>query len=200
MKKYEHHEIDGIGKSFERSKILDVNGYKYIMTSLIDQVPAANPKLMEEAAKKLIDILNFEGATKILTEEAQGIPIATLVSVMTNLPLAVVKKPSKKYLDAHSFSFECGYKKGKRYIAGIEKGDKVVIVDDSISTGGTLSAMITALKKIDVEVLDIGVILEKPQNLGSERIEKEHKIKVKSLVKAVIEDGKVKVQRPFHFF
>jgi len=48
-----------------------------------------------------------------------------------------------------------GYSKGVLYINGLKKGDRIIIVDDVISTGGTLLALVRALKIMGVEVTDV---------------------------------------------
>ena len=47
------------------------------------------------------------------------------------------------------------------FINGVKKGDKVVLMDDVMSTGGTIMAIVLALKKIGAEVVDVVVIVEK---------------------------------------
>ena len=44
---------------------------------------------------------------------------------------------------------------------GIVRGDRVAIVDDVISTGGTLRALVQALGHVGAEIADIGVVIQR---------------------------------------
>ena len=82
-----------------------------------------------------------------------------------------------------------GYSKCNLFINGVKAGDTVVIVDDVVSTGGTLWALVEALKKMYVKISDIIVVVEKTDK----KTEIERKIghPIKTLVKVDVVDGKV---------
>ncbi len=77
------------------------------------------------------------------------------------------------------------------YINGIKSGDRVVIVDDVISTGGTMKALVTAFRRMGVEIVDIIVVIEKGDR--KEELEAELEVKIKTLVKVEVRDGKLVV-------
>ncbi|HDH81604.1 MAG TPA: adenine phosphoribosyltransferase, partial [Thermoplasmatales archaeon] len=54
-----------------------------------------------------------------------------------------------------------GYSSSNLFINGIEKGDEVVIVDDVVSTGGTLIAVVSALKEMGVKIKGIFIAVNK---------------------------------------
>lgn len=85
-----------------------------------------------------------------------------------------------------------GYSKSKMFINNINKNDRIVFVDDVISTGGTLKAVIKALQSIGVVIVDIIIVFEK---VGiKEKLEKELGIKIKTLLKVEVVDGKVEIR------
>ncbi len=93
----------------------------------------------------------------ILTVEAMGIPVANALSLKTGIPLTIVRK-RPYFLEGGEveLSQSTGYSKGVLYINGLKKGgDRIIIVDDVISTGGTLLALVKALQTIGVEVMDV---------------------------------------------
>jgi adenine phosphoribosyltransferase len=84
-----------------------------------------------------------------------------------------------------------GYSEKQMYINGLKSGDRVVIVDDVISTGGTLRALILAFQNMGVRIVDIIVVVEKGK--GKEALEAELNVKVKTLVRVEVRDGKLVV-------
>ena len=57
----------------------------------------------------------------------------------------------------------------------ITKGEKVVIIDDLIATGGTIEAAVKLVKKLGGDILECGFIVELPELKGREKI-KDQKI------------------------
>ena len=57
----------------------------------------------------------------------------------------------------------------------ITKGEKVVIIDDLIATGGTIEAAVKLVKKLDGDILECAFIVELPELKGREKI-KDQKI------------------------
>jgi len=78
------------------------------------------------------------------------------------------------------------------YINGLSRGDRVVFVDDIISTGGTLRGILKTLKNMGVEVMDVLIVIDK----GKERknIEEEFGIKIKCLIGVDMVDGKAVIR------
>ena len=93
--------------------------------------------------------------------------------------------------------FSCEYvKEGTLYLSGIEKNDRVVIIDDIISTGGTLIGIIKTLKKIEAEIVDIIVLAEKIDYNGVDRVKKMTGLDVRSLIKISVSGARSKVVSP----
>jgi adenine phosphoribosyltransferase len=75
------------------------------------------------------------------------------------------------------------------FINDIERGDRVVVIDDVMSTGGTIKAVVRGLQEIGAEIVDVIVVVEKGDK--KEEIEKELGIRIKTLVKVKVRDGKL---------
>ncbi len=84
-----------------------------------------------------------------------------------------------------------GYSNGGMYINGIKKGDHIVLLDDVISTGGTLRSLIDAFDKMGANIVDIIVAIEKGH--GKEELERNTGRKIRTLVKVEVRDGKLLV-------
>jgi adenine phosphoribosyltransferase len=54
----------------------------------------------------------------------------------------------------------------------IQKGDKVIIMDDLLATGGTLDATVKLIEKAGGEVVGMGFIIELEELKGRERVDK----------------------------
>ena len=71
------------------------------------------------------------------------------------------------------------------------KGDKVLIVDDVLSTGGTLRAVTQALRSIGADIVDTVIVFNKHR--GKKKLEDELGIEIKTLLDVDVVDGKVVV-------
>lgn len=155
--------------------------YYTTINELSDQVPAMRPDTLLAAATSLIS-LGPVHANKILCEEDKAASLAAIVSVLTFLPLAI----SRWY----PYEFPCGvevplkmeYFDGKLYTNGINDGDKVLIVDDTLSTGGTLIALAESVRRAKAEVSEIRVVVEKIGNGGRRRVKEALGIDVQAVL------------------
>ncbi len=175
-------------KSLLEAPVIRRGEYEYFIHPLTDAIPALRPELLLEVCDRIVEVAN-SGAEKIFTMEAMGIHIAAVLSQKTGLPMNIVRKreyglPGEIILDQST-----GYSKGKMYINAVESGEKILIVDAVISTGGTLIAVINALKKKGVEVTDVACVIERGDGVG--KVFKETGVRVKTLVKIDVVDGKV---------
>jgi adenine phosphoribosyltransferase len=71
----------------------------------------------------------------------------------------------------------------------LNEGDNILLVDDVVSTGGTLTAVINELKGIGVNLVDTVVVVEKGEGEGV--VEGATGEEIKTLVKLDVVDGKV---------
>lgn len=159
-------------EQLKKGRIIKKKNYRYIVNPITEQEPALEPAILTDCADKLLEKLNYKNATKILTPEAMGIPIATVISLKTSIPLIIATKRRKRVLNEITIEYTCGYEKGILHINNIERGDKILIIDDLISTGGTIIAMIESVRKKGAEVTDIGAIFNKVDYQGVRELEK----------------------------
>ncbi len=141
--------------SLETCPIVRRGDYNYFIHPITDGVPSLDPAVLREVATAMIKVLDLDGVDRIVAAEAMGIPIGSIISSMTDLPLNIVRK--REYLLPGEIPLHqvTGYSKGQLFLNGVRKGDRVVIVDDVISTGGTTRALLAALDLVGAEVADI---------------------------------------------
>jgi adenine phosphoribosyltransferase len=160
--------------------------YEYFVHPITDGVPPLDPAVMREVVVGVVRCADVESIDKVVAPEAMGVHIGTAVSLATDVPLVVVRKRSYGFDGEVSLSQETGYSEGDMFLNAIGEGDRVLLVDDVLSTGGTLSAVHEALESAGAEVVDTVVVIEKgePPELGFD---------VESLVRADVRDGEVVV-------
>jgi adenine phosphoribosyltransferase len=189
--------INCFKNSLKKSEIIDVKGYKYFISPLTDGTCSIDFDILQSAADEVIyrirdDILN-KNCTKFVTPEAMGIPITTLVSHITKIPYVIVRK--RKYGLKGELSVEqvTGYSKNTLYLNGVNQEDNVIIIDDILSTGGTLSALIKTIKLTGAKIISIIVLVYKGKDDVDKRIEQEFEVPVKYLYRVKIKDNKVEL-------
>ncbi|MHA1969944.1 MAG: adenine phosphoribosyltransferase, partial [Candidatus Hodarchaeales archaeon] len=135
--------------SLDNKPLFIVNNYKFILNPLTEQVPATTSELLEAAAKALVEKMEGKKYDKIITEEDKGGILVAAVSLLSGLPFGMARWYPNQLASQISSIFSCEYiDKGTLYICGIESGDRVCIIDDIISTGGTIIGMIKAMQEI----------------------------------------------------
>jgi adenine phosphoribosyltransferase len=185
-------------KMFEKLKISLIEApvikkgkYNYFVHPITDGIPLVEPKILEEAAAGISKYGNMD-VDKIVCVEAMGIHIATALSIKTKIPFVVVRKRVYGLEGEVAVHQTTGYSHGELYINGLKKGDKIILVDDVVSTGGTMIAVIKALERMGVKIVDVMAVIEKGD--GKYIVERETGFTVKSLVKVNVVEGKVKIE------
>jgi adenine phosphoribosyltransferase len=85
-----------------------------------------------------------------------------------------------------------GYSSSTLYINDIAPGERIVIVDDVISTGGTLEPLLEKLEEMGVILRDIVIAIEKGE--GRSRLNRERpEWPIRSLARIEIVDGRVRM-------
>ena len=182
--------IELLKKSLKEAPVVKKGDYFYVVHPITDGVPEISPSLLKEVTneiKKYIE--NLGKIDKIVTMEAMGIPLASVLSINMNIPFTIIRKREYGLQGEISVEQETGYSKSKLFINGLKKDENVVIVDDVLSTGGTLKAVLNVLKRIGVNIK--GVIIAVDKGKCAEKISKEYNIEIKTLVNIDIVDGVV---------
>ena len=181
-------DMDRLKKSLLDAPIVEKEGYHYFVHPVSDGVPMLRPELLREIVIRIIRKANIENVDKIVAPEAMGIHISTAVSLMTDIPLVVVRKRSYGLDGEVSLSQVTGYSEGEMYINDVFEGDRVLILDDVLSTGGTLRGITSALDDIGADIADIVCVIKKAD--GENKIA-DAGYDPKTLINVVVEDGEV---------
>lgn len=121
-----------------------------------------HPKLFNAVCAVMAKRYRKMGVTKLCAFEARGFLFAT-VSIKLGVPFVLLRKDGKMPNTISSAPYTKEYQ-GLDSICVqkglIEEGDKVVLIDDLVATGGTLCAGIELMKACKAEVLECGCMIE----------------------------------------
>lgn len=172
-----------VRQAFEGCALIPVNGRQFVINSLTEQIPATSPDLLRDAACWVAQVADFDRATKIAGEEDKGAILVAATAILVDLPFGLARWQPSGLPGQVKVPFECEYTSGDLYLNGVEAGDRVVIVDDVISTGGTMVSLIEAIRQCDCEIVDVVCVAEKAAYRGVERVRDETGISIKTLLK-----------------
>jgi len=113
------------------------------------------------------------GAQAIAGMEARGFIFGAAVAVQLGIPFLLVRKPGKLPVETIGVEYELEYGTDRLEIdpTSVVDGQRVVIVDDLIATGGTAEAAIKLLRKADGVVEDALFVIDLPDLGGATRLQ-----------------------------
>lgn len=100
--------------------------------------------------------------TKVAGIEARGFTLATPIADRLGAGFIPVRKPGKLPYDTvrEDYTLEYGTDALEIHVDAAEPGERVLIVDDVIATGGTASASVRLLRGVGADVVGIAVFIE----------------------------------------
>ena len=177
--------------SLEESIIIKKGEYNYFVHPLTDGILRIEPWLLRDISEAVDEISNGD-YERIVTVEAMGLPLATALSLRANKPYTIIRKRKYGLEGEVEVAQKTGYSESKLYINGLKEGDKILVLDVVISTGGTLRAVLSALKDLKCKITDVIMVIEKDRKV-TENLSKEFGIEIKTLVSIKTENGRVRI-------
>ncbi|MBQ8179684.1 MAG: adenine phosphoribosyltransferase [Candidatus Methanomethylophilaceae archaeon] len=177
---------------FESSPVVRIGEYAYFVNPISDGVPHMDPDLLEEVVEGLIGI-SEEEFDMILAPEAMGIPLATGVSLRSGIPFSVIRKRQYGLPGEINVDQRTGYSKSSMFINGLSPGDRVMIVDDVVSTGGTLRSIVDTLVSNGITVSCVSVVFDKSDDIDA--IGRSLGVPLRALIRVAVLDGRPVVIR-----
>lgn len=140
--------------------------YKDITTLL------KNPVALKEAIDQLIYLAKDLEVDIVAGPEARGFIFGTAIAYSLNAGFIPVRKPGKLPAETISQDYSLEYGKNRLEIHrdSIAPGQKVLIVDDLLATGGTLSSTAKLIEKLGGQVVGIFTLIELTELKGIEKI------------------------------
>jgi adenine phosphoribosyltransferase len=103
-----------------------------------------------------------EGIDVVVGIEARGFILAAPVAYAAGAGFVPVRKPGKLPGPVHEVSYALEYGEGVLAVHrdGVERGARVLVVDDVLATGGTAAATVDLVRRTGGEVVGVSVLLE----------------------------------------
>ena len=184
--------LEKVKKSLKKSPIVKKGDYDYFVNPISDGVPAMEPDMLDELTESIMKHVDLN-VDKIVGVEAMGIHLATALSLKTNIPFVIIRKRQYNLEGEYEIFQKTGYGSSKLYINDIRANEKIILIDDVVSTGGTLISILNALKELKIDIKTAVAVIEKGE--GKELVEKETNIPILTIIKLNIVDGKVVIEK-----
>lgn len=133
-----------------------------------------DPAMLKLAVHQLIHPFLGQEITAIAGMEARGFIFGSLAAWEMGVGFVPLRKPGKLPYDAESISYDLEYGSASLevHIDALEKGDKVLLVDDLLATGGTAAASCELVEKLGAEVAACAFVVELDFLKGREKLSK----------------------------
>ncbi|MGL4402925.1 MAG: adenine phosphoribosyltransferase [Fusobacteriaceae bacterium] len=126
------------------------------------------------ATDEIVKFCKEVGAELVVGPEARGFIFGCPVSYALGIGFAPVRKPGKLPREVITFDYDLEY--GSNTLCmhkdSVKPGQKVVIVDDLLATGGTVEATVHMIEKMGGEVVGLAFLIELEELKGIEKLAK----------------------------
>ena len=183
-------EINILKQSLINAPIIWKGDYPYFIHPITDGVPRLEPDVLKAIIELSVPLIDWQSVDMILGIEAMGLPLMAPLSMRTGIPMVIARKRQYGLKGEIEINQETGYSKGSIFLNDIKQGENLVIIDDVLSTGGTIRSVIEGVKKTGAVIQNIVVVVEKGPGMAT--LQKDYpKIRFDSLVKLEMDGEKV---------
>ena len=131
-----------------------------------------NPDAFKHACDVFYDRYKDMKVDKIVGIDARGFIFGSVLAYKLGIGFIPVRKKDKLPYEtiSASYSLEYGEDTVEMHIDAINKGERVVIVDDLIATGGTMYAATQLVEQLEGEIVECAIIIDLPDIKGKEKL------------------------------
>lgn len=132
-----------------------------------------NPAAVRLAIHHLIHPFVDQNITAVAGMEARGFIFGSLAAWELGTGFVPLRKPGKLPYDVQSVSYDLEYGSDalEAHSDALGNGDRVLLVDDLLATGGTATASCRLVEQMGAEVLALAVVVELTELQGRKRLE-----------------------------
>ncbi|MHC0441745.1 adenine phosphoribosyltransferase [Flavobacterium sp. 3-210] len=153
--------------------IRDIQGFPKEGILFKDITPLLNdPIARQECLSVLVNSLKDQKIDKVVGAESRGFFFGILLAQELNAGFIPVRKPKKLPYEtiAASYELEYGTDSLEMHTDAIKKGDRVLIHDDVLATGGTAKAVCELVERLGGEIVQCNFLMELSFLNGREKI------------------------------
>jgi adenine phosphoribosyltransferase len=146
-----------------KDHIRDVPDFPHAGVVFKDLTPLlAHPQAFASAVKAIALPFEVAGITKVVGIEARGFILAAPVAVTLGAGFVPVRKKGKLpwRTEVAAYDLEYGSDALEIHADAVTPGDRVLVVDDVIATGGTATATVELVRRLGGEVVGLGFLVE----------------------------------------
>ena len=183
-------EIEILKQSLIKAPIIWKGDYPYFIHPITDGVPRLEPDVLKAIIELSVPLIDWQSVDMILGIEAMGLPLMAPLSMRTGIPMVIARKRQYDLTGEIEINQETGYSKGSIFLNDIKYGENLVIIDDVLSTGGTIRSVIEGVNKTGALIQNIVVVVEKGPGMAT--LQKDYpEIRFDSLVKLEMDGEKI---------
>ena len=133
----------------------------------------ADGKAYQYATQQIVDYAKSRGADMIVGPEARGFIVGCPVAYELGIGFAPARKKGKLPRETVSVEYDLEYGTAELHLHkdAVKPGQKVLICDDLLATGGTMDACAKLVEKLGGEVVGLAFLVELTDLKGREKIE-----------------------------
>jgi len=134
-----------------------------------------DPQGLQDLTNEMIKRYKEMDIDYIVGIESRGFIHGAILAQQLGIGFIPIRKKGKlpPVTVAQEYSLEYGTDVIEIREEALNKGDKVLLVDDLIATGGTAVAAVKLLKKVGADIVECSFIIDLPDLGGKEKLEKE---------------------------
>ncbi len=142
----------------------------------------------KESCNRIIEYFKNKGITKVVAIEARGYVWGGVLAYQLGAGFVLMRKPGKLPAETLSEKYELEYGTDtiEMHKDAIERGEKVLVFDDLLATGGTAKAACSLVEKAGGQVIGVAFVIELTGSLhGRDKLEG---YDILSLIKIPVEE------------
>ena len=177
-------------RSLSDAPIIWKGDYPYFIHPITDGVPRLEPNVLQAIVDLTEPLVDWDNIDIILGIEAMGLPLTAPLAMRTGVPMVIARKRNYGLEGEVQINQQTGYSKGSIYLNDIKAGERIAIIDDVLSTGGTMRSVIEGVKQTKASVENIVIVVEKGD--GMQNLKQDYpNIRFDSLVKLHMDGEKI---------
>src|SRR5258707_2166151 len=132
-----------------------------------------NPRAFKQSIDQLTDLVRAHDPSIVIGMESRGFIFAAPIAYQLNASFVPVRKLGKLPGEVISteYDLEYGTNTLELHSDAVNKGDRVLIVDDLLATGGTVSATIELVERLEGKVVAVAFLVELTALKGRDRLQ-----------------------------